>query len=142
MPARSRAAEAPPDPSAWQIVFDGGSQGNPGRGYGSFRLRPPGGDWGPPVRLEFGGGVTNNEAEYRSLIAALQALARAAEPARTSVVVLGDSQLVIRHLKGEWRVKADNLRPLHAAARQAAAPFAKVAYRWQRRDRSVELLGH
>ena len=58
------------------IVFDGGSLGNPGKGYGSYRLRPPGGEWEAAVRLDFGGGVTNNEAEYRSLLGALEEVDR------------------------------------------------------------------
>ncbi len=136
---------SPPEPAAWdwRIVFDGGSLGNPGRGYGSYRLRQAGGDWEPAVRLEYGGRVTNNEAEYRSLIAALRALSlRDADANRWRVEVLGDSLLVLNHLRGQWRVKADNLRPLFEEARVLARSFGRITYTWHRRDRSVELLGH
>jgi ribonuclease HI len=127
----------------WRIVFDGGSLGNPGRGYGSYRVQPAGGEWEPPKRLEFGGRVTNNEAEYRTLIAALRDVAaRGPHADRWHVVVLGDSLLVLNQLRGQWRVKADNLRPLFEEARSLSRAYGRIQYSWQRRDRSVELLGH
>jgi len=129
--------------SRYQIVFDGGSLGNPGKGYGSYRTRVPDGDWAPPVRLEFGKDMTNNEAEYRSLVAALATLAaESPDPAAIELEVLGDSQLVIYQLKGDWKVRAANLAPLYDAAREAAARFASVTYTWQPREQSVQLLGH
>lgn len=125
------------------IVFDGGSLGNPGKGYGSFRIRPPGGDWEPAVRLDYGDGVTNNEAEYRSLLGAMEAVAqRSKDPAALQVLVYGDSQLVLRQLEGAWKVKAENLRPLFEATRAAARRFKKVRYQWHPRAKSVDLLGH
>ncbi|MFN2252434.1 MAG: ribonuclease HI family protein [Anaerolineae bacterium] len=127
----------------YSIVFDGGSRGNPGQGYGSYRIRAGGGPWGPPVRLEFGSNVTNNEAEYMSLIAALVDLSeQVGDPSRVTVEILGDSKLVISQLKGEWKVKARNLWPLFDEARSALAPFGRVRLRWHARDRSVALLGH
>ena len=47
-----------------EVVFDGGSRGNPGEGYGSFLVRSPGGRKPVIRRLEFGGNYTNNQAEY------------------------------------------------------------------------------
>ncbi len=126
-----------------EIVFDGGSLGNPGQGYGSYRLRQTGGAWSAPTRLTFGKDVTNNEAEYRSLIAALATLAAdVGDPATVAVEVFGDSQLVIYHLRGEWKVRAENLKPLFQAALDAAKPFGRVTYTWQPREKSVKLLGH
>ena len=72
----------------------------------------------PPARLaavsERIGETTNNVAEYRALIAGLEAAA--ATPAR-AVQVRGDSKLVIEQLAGRWKVKQPHLKPLHAAAR-------------------------
>jgi ribonuclease HI len=131
------------EPADYGIVFDGGSLGNPGRGYGSFRLRVGDGPWLEPVRLEFGSWVTNNEAEYRALIAGLRRLLEVCdEPGAASVHVLSDSQLVVNQMKGTWKVKAANLRPLRDAARQLAGRFAGVSYAWHSRDHSLELLGH
>jgi ribonuclease HI len=127
----------------WRIVFDGGSLGNPGRGYGSYRLQSAAGDWEPACRLEFPGRITNNEAEYKSLIAAFRELrSRSISPQRWNVVVFGDSLLVLNQLRGQWRVKAENLQPLFDEAKELAASFGRVRYTWQKRDRSVELLGH
>lgn len=129
--------------SDFTIVFDGGSLSNPGRGYGSYAIKAGEGPWATPVRLEFGDRVTNNEAEYRALIAGLTDLAASAsDPSRLTVDVLGDSQLVLNHLRGAWKVRAGNLRPLHAAAAAAAARFKAVRYTWHPRERSVRLLGH
>jgi ribonuclease HI len=127
----------------WRIVFDGGSQGNPGRGYGSYRLQRAGGRWEEPVRLEFGDRVTNNEAEYRSLIEALRDLAgRVGDPAEVRVEVLGDSKLVLSQLAGRWKVRADNLRAPYSEAQRLARAFKTVRYTWHRRNESVALLGH
>jgi len=125
------------------VVFDGGSIGNPGRGYGSYRLRPRGGAWSPAVRLEFGPRLTNNEAEYAALLAALDAVAAAAaNPDRVTLEVRGDSQLVINQLSGAWKVRSANLKPLHTRARAALGRFGGVRLTWHRRSVSVDLLGH
>lgn len=127
----------------YDIIFDGGSKGNPGRGYGSFRIRPAGLAWFPAVRLEFGDGVTNNEAEYRSLIAAFEQLAsEVADTSSLQVEVFGDSKLVLEQLAGRWKVRAANLAPIWREARAAAARFGAVRYTWHSRDHSVDLLGH
>jgi ribonuclease HI len=126
----------------YSIVFDGGSLGNPGRGYGSFRIRQADAGWAEPVRLEYGDRVTNNEAEYRSLMAAIAHVSRASDPKAVALEVFGDSLLVIRHLKGEWRVKAPNLVPLYLETRQALSGFGRVRLHWHRREESVRLLGH
>jgi len=127
----------------WDIVFDGGSLGNPGRGYGSYRLRPVGGTWAPAVRMEHGARITNNEAEYLSLQGALEALAdQVADPGRVAITVYGDSQLVLQQLAGAWRVRTPSLAPFHAGAKKALARFGHAHLVWQRRDRSVALLGH
>lgn len=127
----------------YRIVFDGGSLGNPGRGYGSFRLRHAGEPWSEPVRCEFGDAVTNNEAEYRSLIAALEALLDLCDdPAAVSVEASTDSMLVVKQMQGAWKVRAANLAPLRTAAQRLAGNFAKVRFYWHPRQESVTLLGH
>lgn len=132
-----------PPLDAYRLVFDGGSRGNPGPGYGSFRLSREGEAWSEPTRLEFGRRVTNNEAEYRALIGGLEALAELVDdPSQVALDVFSDSQLVVRQMKGEWQVRALNLRPLNHAARNAAARFGRVRYKWHSRRESVRLLGH
>jgi ribonuclease HI len=130
-------------PADFLIVFDGGSRGNPGAGYGSYAVfdgsRP-----GQVRRLEFPDPMTNNEAEYHTLIAALAALAgrlgrRAPE---TSLEVRGDSQLVIQQVLGNWKAKDERMRDLRDKARAGLGRFGKWRLVGQPREDSVRVLGH
>ncbi|MDQ3250229.1 MAG: ribonuclease HI family protein, partial [Chloroflexota bacterium] len=99
--------QAPEQPIV--IIFDGGSKGNPGQGYGSYTLRWPGAQQ-QIVRLRFGDGVTNNEAEYDTLIAALQAVLKrlqenGADSATARLDIRGDSLLVVNQVQGKWKIK-------------------------------------
>jgi ribonuclease HI len=132
--------------STVKITFDGGSLGNPGKGYGSYLIE---GLPDPPavVRLEFspnGEIVTNNQAEYRTLISALKSLLQnsAVDPAATDLEICGDSKLVIEQVSGRWKVKHPEIRPLHAAAADHLKQFRSVTLKWHRRNASVKLLGH
>lgn len=132
--------------SAFQIVFDGGSKGNPGPAYGSYRIRPWVDKAGTTERLNFGAG-TNNEAEYLSLIAALRALrafldGRGTPPAQFELEVRGDSQLVLRQLAGRWKAKDARMRNLRDEALALLEPFAEVDFVEQSRQRTVQVLGH
>jgi ribonuclease HI len=62
-----------------------------------------------------GAGMTNNVAEYTALVTAMRALRKVVGKG-DSVRIQGDSQLVIRHLKGEYKVRAVGLRPLYLDA--------------------------
>ena len=139
MPATARTAPA----ASYEIVFDGGSLGNPGKGYGSYLIR-----FGDVEiareRLDYAGRVTNNQAEYRTLIAALERLGRdlGDEAASATVVIGGDSQLVINQVNGSWKVKNAELQPLRQQVVERLKPFGKTTLTWHRRDRSVRELGH
>ena len=85
-------------------------------GYGSYHLESRTGQK-QMVRLELSRGVTNNEAEYRTLIVALKDLVgriqRAGKsPSDYSLLVHTDAQLMVGQLTQGWQVKAANLRPL------------------------------
>jgi len=127
----------------YEIVFDGGALGNPGEGYGSYVVSLGGADI-QHVRHDFGDNVTNNQAEYQTLIEALSWLASKLGSAagETSVKVNGDSQLVLNQLLGKWKVKNEGLRPLHREASELIRRFRVVSLVWQRRDHSVKRLGH
>jgi ribonuclease HI len=130
----------------YTIVFDGGSLGNPGRGYGSFAIQGPAG-YDVHEQLDFaqlGDRVTNNEAEYLTLIGALDRLARdlGDDVTRTHVSIRGDSQLVINQLLGAWKVRKDELKPLHYRASELLNRFARFDVAWQPRAQTVKVLGH
>ncbi len=128
------------------VIFDGGSRGNPGPGYGSYILRTRDGRE-ERRRLSFEGEMTNNEAEYRTLIAALDDLiARirkaGKDPSAFTLEVRGDSALVLKQLRGEYRVRDPGLRPLWEAAQARLRPFRAVTLVWQPRKASAAELGH
>jgi len=125
-----------------RIVFDGGSIGNPGRGYGSYQLTVRG-KAEQPKRLEFGDEHTNNEAEYDTLLEALEAvLRRAKDPRRVRLDIWGDSQLVINQINGTWKAKdarmRERLEQVHALLKQ----FGGWTATWHERGKSVRALGH
>ena len=119
------------------IYCDGGSRGNPGPSAIGAVVFDPSSD--PPRLLaevsERIGITTNNVAEYRALIAGLEA-ARAF-PARR-LRVRGDSMLVIKQVLGEWRVKQPHLRPLLEEARRLLAGYDDVDLGHVRREQNAD----
>ena len=108
----------------WRLRCDGGSRGNPGPGAYGYVLSDATG-LEVEARGEYLGSVTNNVAEYRGLIAGLEA---AAVRGVQTLDVNMDSELVVRQMKGEYRVKHPGLKPLHAAAHAAAARLGVVRF--------------
>jgi ribonuclease HI len=127
----------------YTVVFDGGSLGNPGKGYGSYEITGPDGTVAAR-QVQFGNGMTNNQAEFRAVIAAMEDLLERVGPRADSlsIAVRGDSQLVIRGLTGEWRVKHAGLQPLHRRAADLLRRFGKVDLAWHPRRESVRTFGH
>jgi ribonuclease HI len=110
------------------LYCDGGSRGNPGPAAIGAVVFDATKD--PPERVaivsERIGVTTNNVAEYRALIAGLEAIAQF--HARV-IHVRADSMLMIKQLRGEYRVKNVNLRPLHVAAQALLAEYEVVDLR-------------
>jgi ribonuclease HI len=127
----------------YTLIFDGGSLGNPGLGYGSYEIAGNG-ETTAAQRLEFGNNMTNNQAEFHALIAGLEELLKLTGPKAKSVsiAIRGDSQLVIRGLTGEWRVKHPGLQPLHRQANALLEEFGSVDIAWHPRSNSVRTFGH
>jgi len=116
------------------VEADGGSRGNPGpAGYGAV-VRDE--STGEVLAEAFDslGTTTNNVAEYRGLIAGLQAAADLAPGA--DVAVRMDSKLVVEQMSGRWQIKHPGLRALAAEARQAARALGRVTYTWVPRERN------
>jgi len=128
------------------VVFDGGSRGNPGPGYGSYALlfadhRPQ------VVHLEFEEEMTNNEAEYEALICALEDLrgrlmAMEGDPQHCEVTVRGDSQLVINQVTGAWKAREPRMLQRRDRVRQLLRSFGSVSFQQERREKIEEVLGH
>ena len=112
--------------------FDGGSRGNPGPAGFGVVLRDPRDEATPLVTAgRFIGRATNNVAEYRGLVFALE---RAAELGASELLVRGDSELVIKQMRGEYRVKNANLRPLYERAVAVVGEIGRVTYEHKLRD--------
>lgn len=131
----------------WTVLFDGGSIGNPGKGYGSYAIYAPRKKKPEIQRLEFGDGMTNNEAEYATLMQALDDLQGRIErsehlPQEFSIEIRGDSLLVINQLSGEWKSKDDRMRSLRDAVRKQIMRFKSNRLVQHPREESVRVLGH
>ncbi|MGC4105966.1 MAG: ribonuclease HI family protein [Thermomicrobiales bacterium] len=128
---------------AFEIVFDGGSLGNPGKGYGSYEITS-GGEVIRHQREEYGNNITNNQAEYLTLIKALEWLDLLLEGQRSgaTVHINGDSQLVINQVTGKWKIKAEQLRPYAERIRSLMVGYKSATIAWHARANSVKRLGH
>jgi len=124
-------------PDALLIYFDGGARGNPGPAAIGAVVYDASAS--PPQRLatvsERIGETTNNVAEYRALIAGLEAAAR--KPARAARI-RGDSKLVIEQVAGRWKVKQAHLAPLRAEVRALLERYEEVDLAHVPRARNAE----
>lgn len=96
---------------------DGGARGNPGpSGYGVYIEDEKGGKLAE--LSEFLGIRTNNYAEYSGLLAALEFALRYDHP---RLRVISDSELMVKQIKGQYKVKSPDLRPLYEEAKRRIA---------------------
>lgn len=106
-----------------EIYTDGASRGNPGPGAIAFIIAR-----GGKVVMKhkhFIGRATNNVAEYRALVAALERAKRLGREVR----LFSDSKLLVKQMKGEYKVKKPHIRELFERAKNLEKEFEKVEYR-------------
>jgi ribonuclease HI len=113
--------------------IDGGSRGNPGpAGYGVHIERAD----GTIVELkEFLGTTTNNVAEYSALLAALR---WATEHGASPLLIRSDSELLVKQMRGEYRVKNPGLQPLYEDARALIRRIGRVTFEHVRRELNTD----
>jgi probable phosphoglycerate mutase len=113
-----------------KLSTDGGARGNPGPAAYGYVLETDDGTVlaaeGEPI-----GVATNNVAEYRALVAGLE---KALELQIDDLEVVSDSELLVKQMRGEYRVKNDALRALHAEASRLADHLRSVRYAAVRRE--------
>jgi len=112
------------------IHADGGARGNPGPAGAGAIIRDELGNAIASVS-RFLGTHTNNFAEYEAVILGFGALAKiipAAKRKNTNVIVKMDSELVVRQMRGEYKIKNKILKEQHARLAPLAAPFASVSF--------------
>jgi len=117
-----------------RAFIDGGARGNPGpAGYG-VRIEDPHGELVAELRGALGI-ATNNVAEYHGLIAALAWLA---EHGHRDVEIRSDSELLVKQMRGEYKIKNAGLKPLAARARLLMMELGRVDLRHVRREANKE----
>ena len=111
------------------IYSDGGSRGNPGKSAYAIVVTQDGEII--HEHSEFLGINTNNYAEYRGLIAAIS---KALELKADEVEFIMDSELVIKQMRGEYKVKSPNIMNLHQDARSLSSLIPKVSFTHVKRE--------
>jgi ribonuclease HI len=114
--------------------IDGGARGNPGpAGYGVYIEDAAG---RPLAQLHGALGIaTNNVAEYNGLLAALQ---WAVDHGHKHVQIRADSELLVKQMRGEYRVKHPGLQPLAARARLLVGALDSVTFQHVRREQNKD----
>ena len=113
-----------------KLSTDGGARGNPGPAAYGYVLEAADGT----VLAAHGeaiGEATNNVAEYRALVAGLE---KALELAVDDLEVISDSELLVKQMRGEYKVKNEALRELWEEARRVARQLGSVRYTAVRRE--------
>lgn len=116
------------------VHTDGGSRGNPGPAAAGFTLDDAAGHR-LQARAFFLGETTNNVAEYTALVRALEA---ARELGATHVTAVSDSELLVRQLNGQYKVKSEQIKPLYDRAAALLARFEGYRVRHVTREKNKE----
>ncbi|GAA3616986.1 bifunctional RNase H/acid phosphatase [Marihabitans asiaticum] len=119
-------------PRRLRLEADGGSRGNPGvAGYGALLRDADSGDLLVELAAPLGT-ASNNVAEYRGLIAGLEAAQRIGADVEVEAAL--DSKLVVEQMSGRWKIKHADMRALALEARKLAdaivAAGGSVRYSW------------
>ena len=112
------------------LYTDGGARGNPGPAAFAYVLQTEDGTV-LDARGEAIGVATNNVAEYSALVAGL---GRAVEAGVRELEVRSDSELMVKQMRGEYRVKNRDLQSLFLDASRAAREIGRVTYTHVRRE--------
>jgi probable phosphoglycerate mutase len=113
-----------------KLSTDGGARGNPGPAAYGYVLEAENGAV-LAARGEAIGVATNNVAEYRALIAGLES---AVEAGVDELEVVSDSELLVKQMQGEYRVKNETLRELNEDANALERKLGRVRYMAVRRE--------
>jgi ribonuclease HI len=127
-------AQAPASPAAYRANIDGGSRGNPGPASYGVVIRDPRGQIVAKLK-KYIGRNTNNVAEYYGLIAALD---YAQQHGIRALRIESDSELLVRQMRGQYKVKSPELRPLYERARKMSQGFDSFKIDHVYREKNAE----
>jgi ribonuclease HI len=125
-----------------QIYFDGGAAPNPGKGYGSFEVFV---DWvsqHKASRVQFGDGLTNNQAEYMALLAALHWCVNGIPSDLVSVRMFTDSEMLQRQLSAICKCRKPHLMELLFETQTLLKRYSHWQIEWRPRACNVAHFGH
>jgi ribonuclease HI len=138
-------ADSPTDPktaapAAYRANIDGGSRGNPGPASYGVLIRDPRGEIVAKLK-KYIGRMTNNVAEYYGLIAALD---YAQSHGIRALRIESDSELLVKQMRGLYKVKSAELRPLHERARKMAQSleFFRIDHLFREQNREADALAN
>jgi len=121
-------------PAAWRANIDGGSRGNPGPASYGVVIRDPRGEIVARLK-KYIGRTTNNVAEYYGLIAALD---YAQSNSIKALRIESDSELLVKQMRGQYKVKSEDLKPLFERAKKMSATISSFridhVYREQNKE--------
>jgi ribonuclease HI len=121
-------AKSLPTAGTWKLFIDGASRGNPGRAAYAVVIERP--DSAVYEEADVIGVATNNVAEYTALLRGLQ---RAAEMGARRLMVYSDSELLVKQMNGEYRVKSEQIQPLFDEANDWLSRLDQVTIQHVRR---------
>jgi ribonuclease HI len=131
-------ADSPSGPKtsspAYRANIDGGSRGNPGPAAYGVVIRDPSGAVVAKLK-KYIGRATNNVAEYYGLIAALD---YAQSNGIRALCIESDSELLVKQMRGQYKVKSEDLRPLFERARKMSQAFQSFRIDHVYRERNAD----
>jgi ribonuclease HI len=127
-------------PLGWRANIDGGSRGNPGPASYGVVIRDPRGEIVARLK-KYIGRTTNNVAEYYGLIAALD---YAQSNNIRALRVESDSELLVKQMRGQYKVKSADLKPLYERAKKMsqAIPAFRIDHVYREQNREADLLAN
>jgi ribonuclease HI len=126
--------------AAWRANIDGGSRGNPGPAAYGVVIRDPRGEIVARLK-KYIGRTTNNVAEYYGLIAALD---YAQSNHIRALHIESDSELLVKQMRGQYKVKSADLQPLFERAKKMSQSFASFQIRhiYRQQNREADALAN
>ncbi len=133
-------AEPKPAAAAYRANIDGGSRGNPGPAAYGVIIRDGRGEIAARLK-KYIGRMTNNVAEYYGLIAAMD---YAQSHAIRALRIESDSELLVKQMRGQYKVKSEDLRPLFERAQKMSKAFEsfRIEHVYREQNREADALAN
>ena len=125
------------------LTFDGGAKPNPGEGYGSFHIREDNKEIPKFSEIEqfYGENLTSNQTEYMAVIRGIRKVIQL-YGTTIDLKIKGDSELIVKQIRGEYKVKNKRMKPLYADAMELLMQLHSYEIKYWNRENSVREFGH